>query len=195
MIQLIWCLMVTGSLGYAMLAGTGSAMLEAALAGCEKAILLTLQLGAGYVLFSGLMEMGKAAGMQQGVKKLLRPVLRWLTPAISKEETREAVVLSIAMNLLGLGNAATPAGIKAMRLMEDERLLRPQTGHDMEMFLILTATGLQLLPTTVLALRAAAGSVRVNAVLVPVLICTGISSTVGIGLGLLMRWREERKRG
>ena len=195
MLQLIWCAMATGSLGYALLAGKGTAMLEAALAGCERAISLTLQLGAGYVLFCGLMEMVKAAGVQQGLKKLLRPVLHLLTPAISKEETKEAVVMSLAMNVLGLGNAATPAGVQAMRLMEDERLLRSSVRHDMEMFLILHATGLQLLPTTVLTLRAAAGSARGNAVLVPVMICTGVSTITGVGLGLLMRWREGRKHG
>ena len=195
MLQMIWCAMAKGSLGYALLAGKGTVMLEAALAGCERAISLTLQLGAGYVLFCGLMEMVKAAGVQQGLKKLLRPVLHLLTPAISKEETKEAVVMSLAMNVLGLGNAATPAGVQAMRLMEDERLLRSSVRHDMEMFLILNATGLQLLPTTVLTLRAAAGSARVNAVLVPVLICTGVSTITGVGLGLLMRWREGRKHG
>ena len=155
--------------------------------------MLTMQLGAGYLLFCGLMAIAKETGVQRGLKRVLKPLLRGLMPSVQKEETQEAVLLSLAMNVLGLGNASTPAGVEAMRRMEAERELCPAIRHDMEMLLILNATGLQLLPTTVLTLRAAAGSVDVNAVLIPVLMCTAFSTVAGVGMGLIMRRWEERK--
>lgn len=192
-LQWIWFMTMAASLAYALGSGREEKMLEAALAGTGNAVSLTLQLAAGYLLFCGLMEIVKAAGVQRGVQKLFRPLLARLFPSIQEEEAKQAVLISLSMNVLGLGNAATPAGVKAMRLMEEERVMRPSAVHDMEMFLILNATGLQLLPTTVLTLRAAAESARVNAVIVPVLLCTAFSTLIGVGMGILMRKKEAKK--
>lgn len=98
------------------------------------------------------------------------------------------------MNMLGLGNAATPQGMEAMRLMEEERKKAPCVEHDMYMLLILNATSIQLIPTTVLALRAAAGSADAGAIVLPSLVCTAVSTAVGAVLGLICRRRREARR-
>ena len=101
--------------------------------------------------------------------------------------------MNLSMNVLGLGNAATPMGLEAMRHLAAEQALQPAIRHDRNMLLILNATSLQLLPTTVLTLRAAAGSADVNAVVLPTVLCTAFSTVVGVLLGLMCRRWEERK--
>ncbi len=195
MLQWVWFAMVAGSVLYSCLTGNAGKTVEAALDGCQKAIALTLQLGAGYLLFCGLMEIARAAKADKGLERLLKPVLKHLMPRTKTDEARSAAALNLSMNILGLGNAATPMGLEAMRRMEAEEGVCSGVKHDMYMLLILNATSLQLLPTTVLTLRAAAGSADVNAVLMPTLLCTAFSTLVGTALGLICRRWEERRHG
>lgn len=191
-LQQMWFVMVAGSILYGCLAGNVGQLLAAALEGTSQAVALTLRLGAGYLFFCGLMGIVRAAGAQRGMEKAMRPLLHILMPEVQQEASREAVAVNLSMNLLGMGNAATPMGLEAMRRMDEEAQKRPGVKHAMRMLLILNATSLQLLPTTVLTLRAAAGSARVNAVVLPTLLCTAVSTVVGASLGMLCRRWEER---
>lgn len=193
MIHLMWFTMMASSILFGLVQGEGNQILEAALDGCGKALSVTLELCAGYLFFCGLMEVARALEAEQGMQKILSPVLGRLMPHLRRPETRGAVALNLSMNVLGMGNAATPAGLQAMRLMAQERALNPRVRHDMEMLLILNATSLQLLPTTVLALRMADGSANVNAVLLPTIACTAFSTVTGVLCGLLCRRWEERR--
>lgn len=195
LLQRLWFGMAAGSLLYGGCIQQTEFALEAALRGCENAIALTLRLGAGYLLFCGLMEIARAAGAARGMERMLRPVIRRLMPHVRGAETREAITMNLSMNLLGVGNAATPLGMEAIRRMEEESGQTPGIRYDMYMLLILNATSIQLLPTTVLALRASAGSARVNAVLLPTLLCTGASSLVGAALGWLCQKWEGKRHG
>lgn len=192
MIHQIWFMMMSASVAYACLSGRAGEVLRAALEGCEKAIEVSLQLCAGYLFFCGLMEIARGIQLQRSIQRLVRPMLKWLMPGISSEETQGAVAMNLSMNILGLGNAATPMGLEAIRHMDAERALNPSVRHDMNMLLILNATSLQLVPATVLTLRAAAGSADVNAVLLPTIFCTACSTAAGVALGLACRRREER---
>lgn len=186
----MWFIMTAGAILYAVFTGKMAGMMEAALKGCENAISLTLQLGAGYLLFCGLMEIVKEAGISGWMERRLRPLLRRLMPSVRSEETREAIALNLSMNALGLGNAATPQGIRAVRLISEEEKHAPAVRHDLYMLLILNATGLQLLPTTVLTLRIAAGSANAQVVVAPVLLCTAVSTLVGVLTALWIRRRQ-----
>ena len=187
--QWIWLAMMGLSLLYGGAAGKGSVLFEAALQGCLRAIRLTMELGAGYMFFSGMMEVARAAGAADVIQKWMMPLLRKLFP--QTPEASQKVALNLSMNFLGLGNAATPAGISAMSIMD--RSISRGSIHDMRMFLILNATSIQLLPTTVLALRAASGSADVQAVLLPTLLCTAASAVVGVAGGWICRkWEEGR---
>jgi len=191
MIHQIWFIMMSASIVYGCLNGAGQELLEAALSGSGKALALTVELCGGYMFFCGLMEIARSLRAEQGLVRLLSPMLGKLLPNVRSDEARGAVALNLAMNVLGMGNAATPAGLEAMRRMEAERSLRPAIWHDMEMLLILNATSLQLLPTTVLTLRTAAGSADANAVLLPTILCTAFSTVTGVACGLFCRWRKE----
>ena len=184
-LQWIWFGMMAFSLLWAFLTGQSSGMLSSAMAGCKNAIELSVRLCAGYMLFGGLMEIVKASGASSALERLMRPILKKCMPNLAGAS--EAAAMNLSMNILGLGNAATPKGIEAMRCLEEERKKNPQAIHDMYMLLIINATSIQLLPTTVIALRAAAGSADPGAIVLPTLLCTAISTATGVGLGRLMR--------
>lgn len=185
MLQWLWGGMMSISVLYALACGTVGKMLNAALAGTAEAISLTLRLGAGYLLFCGWISLLKALRLPALMTRLLSPLLQRLMPSCREKTVGEAVTLNLSLNLLGIGNAATPMGMEAVRLM-DER----SAASDISMLLILNATSLQILPTTVLTLRTAAGSCSPGAVILPGLLCSVLSTLVGVLAGLgLRRWR------
>ena len=188
LLQWLWFGMMGLSLLWACVWGEGGGMLASALEGCANAVELTIRLASGYMLFGGLMEIAKASGVSALMEKMMKPLLRLCMPNLGRAS--EAVAMNLSMNVLGLGNAATPKGIEAMKRMEEERRERPMIVHDMYMLLIINATSIQLLPTTVVALRAAAGSSDPGAVILPTLLCTAVSTVTGVFFGCLMRRRR-----
>lgn len=187
MLHWLWGGMMSISVICALVCGRMGEMLNAALSGTAEAITLTLRLGAGYLLFCGWINLLKALHLPALLTRLLSPLLQRLMPACRYRAVGEAVTLNLSLNLLGIGNAATPMGIEAVRLMDEHCAV-----HDISMLLILNATSLQLLPTTVLTLRAAAGSLAPGAVILPGLLCSGLSTTVGVLAGLGCRRFGER---
>ncbi|MEF9877989.1 MAG: spore maturation protein A [Clostridia bacterium] len=191
LLQWIWFAMMAASLVFACASGKADAILPAAIQGGTDAILLFVNLSAGYLLFCGFIEIAKGAGVPAYLNRLLQPVLRLLMPSVRREETKQAITMNLSANVLGLGNAATPMGMNAMKMMEAERLQNPAVGHAMYMLLIVNATSIQLIPTMVLTLRMAAGSAQPNAILLPSLLCTAVSTCVGVALGLVCRCAME----
>lgn len=185
MLQWLFLLMILLSLLYGLLTGRAALLLPAALEGASNAVSLTLRLLSGYLFFMGMMEPVKTLRLHEKLARFLRPVLGFLMPGLHDPAIPNAVSLNLTANLLGLGNAATPTGMEAVRLMDAENT--PASRHAIFMLLILNATGLQLLPTTVLTLRIAQSSANPNAILLPTLLCTGFSTLVGISLALLCR--------
>ena len=193
MLHYMWFIMMASGMLWGVLQDNGGELLNAALEGCGKAIGVTLELGAGYMFFCGLMKIASALKTGENIGRIFAPALGSLMRNVRTSGAREAASMNIAMNMLGMGNAATPMGLEAMRRMEAEREKHPGIKHDMEMLLILNATGLQLVPTTVLAMRAAAGSTKVGAVLWPTIACTAFSTFVGVLAGLICRKTLEGK--
>ena len=168
----------------------------AAMEGAGAAVELCLSMAGAICLWSGVMTLMERGGLSEKLARLLRPVLRRILPRASRDtETMAALSANVSANLLGLGNAATPTGIEAVRQMDGEQEHNPRVRHALYMLLILNATGLQLFPTTVLTLRVAAGSADPNAILLPTLACTAFSTLVGAGLGLLCYRLSGRREG
>ena len=131
------------------------------------------------------MEIMNVCGLSAGLARAFRPILRRLMPQASRDEkTLAALSANVSANLLGLGNAATPAGLRAMeRMAAGARDGRPTAG--MCMFLLVNASSLQLVPTTVLSLRAAAGAPNPGDILLPALIGSAASTLCAVALGKL----------
>ena len=134
---------------------------------------LCIALLGSYAVWMGLMEVWKACGITRGIAKLLRPVCKRLFRT-EDESTLQAISANLSCNLLGIGGAATPYGIEGARLLDKS----PNAEYASCMFFALNATSLQLLPTSVVGLRASLGSGAPADIVVPSLICTAFSTMI-----------------
>ena len=161
----------------------------AVLEGAGEGIQLALALAGPLCLWSGVCRVMEAGGLSRGIAAALRPVLRRLFPRCS-DRAFEAVSANAAANLLGLGNAATPMGIEAVR-----RLRTGERANDeLCRFIVLNTASIQLLPTTVAALRAASGAASPFEILPAVWCSSACALAVGLSAAMILG-RIWRKRG
>ena len=152
----VWTGMVTLSLAFGLLSGNLDAVANAALEGARSAIELSLAMAGVLCLWSGVMEIMNACGLSAGLARLFRPVLRRLLPNACKDpETLAAVSANVSANLLGLGNAATPLGIRAARRMA--KGCGGVASDELCRLVVLNTASIQLIPATIASVRAAAG--------------------------------------
>lgn len=186
----IWTGMIAASVGYGLFSGTIGAVGNAAMEGAAAAVDLCLSMAGIMCLWSGVMSIMKASGLMDGLSRLFRPVLSRLLPrACQDPDTLAALSGNVSANLLGLGNAATPLGLEAARLMAQRT---PGVASDGLCMLVVTNTAsLQLIPTTVASLRAAAGSANPFDILPAVWLASVISVAVGVTAAKLFArvWR------
>ena len=185
----------SGMLLLAVLAGAISGQLgavsAAAMAGAERGAQLCLSLAGPLCLWAGLAAVLEGSGLSAKLAALLRPLLGRLFPAAARDaQALEKISGNFTANLLGLGNAATPLGIAAVQRMY--RLSGGAAASDeMCRLIVLNTASIQLLPTTVAALRASAGAARPFAILPAVWLTSLGSVTVGLlAVGLFARWRR-----
>jgi len=163
---------------YGAFAGRGSAVAAGAMEGARAAVELCLSIGGMLCLWSGVLEVMSRSGASDGLSRLLRPVLRRLFPRASRDrETLNALSANVSANLLGLGNAATPMGVKAAAGIV--RLGEPAAG-ELGRLVVLNTASVQLLPTTIAAVRAAAGAASAFDILPAVWISSLASVTAGL---------------
>jgi len=189
--QFLWFTMIGSALLWAMLTGQSGVILPAALESAANAIQISLQLLAGYLFFCGMIAIVSKIRLQESFCRVFQPVLCRLLGKKTNSAALEAVGMNLSANLLGLGNAATPYGMKAAQLLDGAA--GGGNRHGLYMLLIINATSIQLLPTTVLTLRIGAGSADPNAIVLPSLAATAVSTGVGVLLGLLCRKMMEAK--
>ena len=157
------------------------------------ALTLCIELCAVYAVWLGLLEIVDASGLGKKLAKLLRPIIKKLFK-IDNEEIEKMIALNMSANILGLGNAATPMGIKAMQAMDDKSGVAT---YSMMMLVIVNATSIQLLPSTVIGLRANAGSSDPADIILPNILATIVTTSVGILLAILcnkIKTRLARKK-
>lgn len=185
--NIIWPAAVMLSLLASALTGRMGESSQALLESGSEAVTLMMTLLGTMTLWSGLMEILAETGDVRRIGRGLRRLLRPLFPGLTDDACWEAMSLNLSANMLGLGNAATPAGIEAARLLAGQG----QTGlRALAMLLVLNNSSLQLMPTTVIALRAAAGSAS-PADIWPASLAASAAATVTAAL--LMTWRNRRR--
>lgn len=187
MLGMIWVLLLVISLLFGLLTGNIAHLSSALAAGAESGVSTILGIVGMMMLWCGVMEVMKEAGLAEKLASLLRPILRLLFPSARQDDTvLSDLAANVSANLLGLGNAATPAGIRAaeglQRLSNSKR-----ASHDLCMLVVINTSSLQLIPTTVAAVRSAAGAAAPFDILPAVWLVTVISQAVGIITVLLLR--------
>ena len=184
----IWTVMVGASILCGLATGNGPAVAKGALDGAAAGVELCLSMMGVLCLWMGVMEIMERSGLARGLARLLRPAIRLLYPDFAGDgQTMDAVSANLSANLLGLGNAATPLGLEAARLMAERT---PGVASDgLCMLVVCNTASLQLIPTTVASLRAAAGSANPFDILPAVWLASAVSIAVGITAAkLFARW-------
>ena len=189
--SVIWTGMVVLSVFYGLLTGSGPAVAAAAVEGAAAAVELCLTMAGIMCLWMGVMEIMKRSGLSAALSRLLRPVLCRLYPDFKRDkQTMDAVSANVSANLLGLGNAATPLGIQAARRMAQKT---PGVASDsLCMLVVCNTASIQLIPTTVAAVRMAAGCETPFDILPAVWITSALSVVTGIAAAKLLSkvWRD-----
>ncbi len=188
--SVVWTVMVGASIVCALLTGRGEAVAVAALEGASAGVELCLSMAGVLCLWMGVMEVMSRSGLAEGLSRLLRPVLRRLYPDFAGDKTvMDTVSANVSANLLGLGNAATPLGLEAARLMAERS---PGVASDsLCMLVVCNTASIQLIPTTVASIRAAAGCATPFDILPAVWLASAAALVAGISAAKLFArvWR------
>ncbi|MBO4898092.1 MAG: spore maturation protein A [Clostridia bacterium] len=181
MLNYIWTGMIIVSVIISFFTGKGEEVSSAALSGAADGVKLTFELCGAMCFWSGLMEVAENGGLTKIFSQIFSPVIKLLFPGIKKHSRAErAVTLSMVANLLGMSNAATPLGLAAMRELQKENRPHDTAGDDMCMFVIINTASFQLIPSTLIALRAVCGSASPTEIITPVWITSFISLSLGV---------------
>lgn len=180
MMKWIFAGMILLSVLFGALNGRMDAVSAAALQQCGTAVELTLTLMGSMCLWSGMMEVADKAGITEKLSRLISPLIRLLFGGMDhKSPAAKAITLNLSANLLGLGNAATPLGIAAMKEMAAQSPGRQATDN-MVLFVVLNTASMQLLPTTVALLRQKAGASQPLDILLAVWVASFMSVLSGV---------------
>lgn len=200
MLNYIWAFMIIIGIIVAAFTGTMEAVSSSVLDSSKEAIQLCIVMLGVVGMWTGVMKIAEKTGLVRQLTKLLTPILRLLFPRIADQETvMDHIAANMIANLLGLGWAATPTGLKAMKELdrlhkEDCRLHGgdPDAASDeMCLFMVINISSLQLIPINMIAYRSQYGSVHPGAIILPGLIATTISTLAGVLFGI---WRCRKKK-
>ena len=176
---MIWSGMVLVSVLCGLATGRGPEVAAAAAEGASAAVELCLSIAGMMCLWTGVMEVMRRAGLADALSRMLYPVLRRLFPRAARDkETMGSISANVSANLLGLGNAATPLGIEAAKRMS--RGCSGRASDDLCMLVVCNTASIQLIPTTVATVRAAAGCSTPFDILPAVWLASALSVGVGI---------------
>ena len=195
MLNGIFVFLIVISILLAGITGQMQALTSAILTDSRTAVDLSLKLIGVMAFFIGLMKVAEVAGLLRMIARAVAPVMRRLFPSVPPDHpAMSAMILNIASNMLGLGNAATPFGIKAMEELDKLNGEKGTATNAMVLFLAINTAGLAVLPTGVIGLRAAAGSADAAGIFLPTWFASGCATTIGIlaafALARLPRFRK-----
>jgi len=156
----------------------------------ESTLKLCLSLCAIYSVWMGILQVMEDSGINKKLSKLLTPVTKKIFGKMD-DETNELICMNISCNILGMGGAATPLGMKAMQRLDDGS---GKANRAMIMLIIFASTSMQILPTTVIGLRITAGSINASNIILPTIFVAILTTVIGIGLALIIEKFKEGKR-
>lgn len=181
MLNLIWPLFIIISFIYAFIFGNIEKINFGIFESTRNAVELCITFLGTMCLWNGIMQIAYKSKLIDIILKILNPIINRLFPEIKKEEKiKKEISMNIIANIFGLGNAATPLGIKAMESMQEKNNNKDKLSNSMMMFIVLNTASLQLIPTTVIAIRSSLGSSFPTDIIIPVWIATLCSIILGV---------------
>ena len=193
MMNYLWGGMLLTGIVYGVLTGNVKVITDAVLASSREAVTLCFTMFGIVAFWSGLMEVAVDAGIMKGMTKLLKPVMGFLFPKIPKEHPAlTSISANFVANILGLGWAATPAGLRAMselaHLEEERGKLTDVASDEMCTFLVINISSLQLIPVNIIAYRSQYGSVNPAGIIAPAILATLTGTLVAV---FFCKWKTK----
>lgn len=181
MLNILWVIMIAGGIFFAAFHGTMGQITESFISSSTEAVNLCIFMLGVIGVWNGMMEIAVKSGLMKKIEKTMYPFIHWLFPDIPpRHKANEYIAANMAANILGLGWAATPAGLKAMRELQKLEEGGGRASDMMCAFLVLNISSLQLVPINMIAYRSQYGSVNPAAVVLPAICATMISTMAGI---------------
>jgi len=188
MLNYIWFGLMAIALVVAAINGTAEAVTRGAVESATSAVQIAIGLIGIMTLWLGMMRVAEAAGLVTLVGRALRPLLRRLFPDVPPEHPAAgAIVLALAANMLGLNNAATPLGIKAMEELQELNPDKDTATNAMVTLMAITTAGVQFIPASMIGVLAAAGSTNPTAIIAPTIVATFIGTLAAIVAARLLQ--------
>lgn len=181
MINILWPVFIIISFTYGLISGKVNEINNGIFESLSDAVELSITFLGTICLWNGIMEIAKKTTLIKKLTNLLRPVINFLFPDLRKnEKAKQEISMNIIANILGLGNAATPLGLKAMKTMQKDNKNKDTLTNSMMMFIVINTASIQLIPTNVIAIRTSLNSNNPTSIIFPVWIATIIAGIVGV---------------
>lgn len=181
MLNIIWPIFIIISFGYAIFSGNLENLNNSIFSSTSESVNLCITLLGTMCLWNGIMQIANKTSFIEKITNILKPLIKILFPDIKENsEIHKEISMNMVANILGLGNAATPIGIKAMKSMQKENKNKDTLTNSMITFIVLNTASLQIIPTTVIAIRSSLGSNNPTSIVFPVWISTICAAIGGI---------------
>ena len=181
MLNILWPILIIISFLYAFLTGNIERINTAIFESANSVVELSINLLGMISLWSGIINILQKTSIIKKLTKILKPTINILFPEIRKnEKLKQEISMNIIANLLGLGNAATPLGIKAMQTMQKDNIDKDVLTNSMAMLIVINTASIQIIPSTVIAIRTSLKSASPTSIILPVWIATVFAAVAGI---------------
>lgn len=193
MVNILWCsFIIIGSI-FCIITGKIDILNEEILKSAETSLDMIIKIFPVMALWLGIMKIASSSGLLNKLTKLIAPLLSKIFPEIPKgHESLGYITSNMVANIFGLGNAATPFGLKAMQSLQELNVKKDTASRSMITFLVLNTSGLTLIPTTVISLRMMYGSSTPTKIVFPCLIATLISTIAGLIMDFFLAERGKK---
>ena len=181
MLNIVWPIFIIISFFFFIFSGNLENLNNSIFESTNSAISLSIDLLGTLCLWSGIMQIASKTSLIENLTKFLNPLLNFLFPKLkNNKKIKKEISMNMAANILGLGNAATPLGLKAMKSMQEINEKKDTLSDSMMMFIVINTASIQIIPTTVIAIRNFLGSQNPTSIVFPTWIATIIAAIVGI---------------
>jgi spore maturation protein A len=194
-INIVWLLLVGSGILIAAVNGTLDSVSSEIVQSCKSAVEFVIGLTGLLMLWSGLMQVASASGLTESIAKAISPIVRFLFPSIPRRHPALSYIsLAMSSNILGLGNASTPLGIKAIEELQKLNPRKDTASDAMCTLLAITTSSITVVPTTVIAMRGLTGSANPADILITTLIATTCSTAAALIADSLFRRASAKSR-
>lgn len=194
MLNIIWPAFILISFIYAILTGNVNQINQSIFDSAASAVELTITFFGTLCMWNGIMKIAQETTFMKKLTNLLKPLINFLFPdCINNEKVKQEISMNMVANILGLGNAATPLGLKAMKTMQKDNEKKDTISNSMAMFIVINTASLQLIPTTVIAIRSSLNSLNPSQIIFPVWIATIAAAFAAISAAKFFIYRDKKK--